>query len=112
MAGSSSTLTSREFIRFDTGRGVTKRIEKLVIDWVGDSGTGAVPTLALDFSKPSYLIQAVTNPGSTAPTDNYDITLVNQHGFDVLQGTVTATWAGQSVNSATGRLVLYLSDER
>lgn len=135
MAGSSATLTSREVVQFNFGS-ISKRMDKLTIDWVADSAAATVPTLALDFAaRPGYLIQAVTNPGATAPTDNYDITLVHAEGGDLaagglvdrdtansevkvfdpapfLEGTVTFTLANNAVNSATGRLILYVTDER
>lgn len=83
------------------------------------------------------LLALTTNPGSTAPTDNYDITLVDGEGADRLYGvgldrdtantesvpvvftgstihpwvdadeTMTLTFANQSVNAATLRVILY-----
>lgn len=32
------------------------------------------------------IIQVVTNPGATAPSDDYDITMTDSDGIDVLQG--------------------------
>lgn len=29
----------------------------------------------------------MTDPGATAPTDDYDITIVDAEGYDVMQGT-------------------------
>lgn len=73
-----------------------------------------------------YLVLAATNPGTTAPTDNYDITVEDSDGIDKFGGVLTnrdtanseqdipATGAtrvddvltvklsGNSVNSATG----------
>lgn len=80
------------------------------------------------------LLRLVTNPGSTAPTDNYDITLTDEDGFDALGGvganrdtttteeaeiamtsfqrlvanTLTFNLSGNSVDSATGVAKLYL----
>jgi hypothetical protein len=33
-----------------------------------------------------WLIKAITDPGATAPTDNYDITLVDEAGADAAEG--------------------------
>lgn len=32
------------------------------------------------------LLALVTNPGAVQPTDNYDVTVEDQHGYDVLEG--------------------------
>ena len=53
-----------------------------VIDWVSsDTGT-ATATVNLD----GQLLKFVTNPGAVAPTDSYDITLVDEDGLDVANG--------------------------
>lgn len=58
-----------------------------VIDWVsgtdGDAGT-ATGTFEVD----GEILKVVTNPGATAPTDDYDITLVDDDGHDVAEGTL------------------------
>lgn len=50
-----------------------------------DSGDGSLPATALPFFG-GRLVLLRTNPGSTAPTDNYDMTLVDEDGLDRLQG--------------------------
>jgi len=60
-----------------------KRITRIVIDWV--SAADGSCTKALDAIY-GYLVKMVTDPGSTAPTDNYDITLIDQDGADALAG--------------------------
>ena len=113
--------------------GLVRRIQ---VDWVADAADGSVPATALP-SIEGRLLALVTNPGGTAPTDNYDITLPSGEGDDRLQGvganrdtanteaapivyagtslhpwvdgdeTLTFTLANNAVNSATGRAVLY-----
>jgi hypothetical protein len=61
-------------------------IRKVTITCTGDAADGSFPATALVTKIEGRLLALVTNPGTTAPTDNYDITLVNQHGADVLQG--------------------------
>jgi hypothetical protein len=83
-----------------------------------------------------YLVQAETNPGTTAPTDNYDITLVSTGGIDIgcaklmnrdetntervsvssatlvypmVIDSFTFTLSGNAVNGATGTLKLIFS---
>ena len=53
-----------------------------VIDWVSASDGSATGTVGLD----GQILKFVTNPGSPAPTDNYDITLVDEDGIDVAEG--------------------------
>ncbi len=72
MAGSSAAITRRGGY-----------IKAIVIDWVSDDTTGAASN---SFHIDGQLIRLVTNPGATAPTDNYDITLPDSNAFDTLQG--------------------------
>ena len=117
-----------------------KLCELVTIDWVGDAADGSVPNTTLDLN--GFLVKALTNPGSTAPTDNYGIAIgdSNDSSVDVLAGALanrdTANTeiayplvassnvrfffdgsdyvfklSGNSVNSATGRVILTLTDE-
>ncbi len=139
MAGSSNTLTSDSIINI--GYSESKRVRKIIVDWVGDDATGAVPNLTLS-NLQGYVIKAITNPGSTAPTSNYDIALgdpldnsldalasllnnrsatVTEQVYTNVSGATTPIWldkgdyvlsvTNNSVNSATGQIVLYLTDE-
>lgn len=58
-------------------------IGKIVIDWVADASDGSVPDTALPAFE-GRILQLLTNPGATAPTANYDITLVDAEGGDRL----------------------------
>lgn len=55
---------------------------KITVDWVSDSTSGAVSAT----TKPVYgeLVRGVTDPGSTAPADNYDVALTDPAGADLL----------------------------
>lgn len=112
----------------------------LTISWTADAAAATVPATALittgvgSRGTSGFIItQVITNPGSVAPTDNYDITLVDADGFDIMggalvdrdtanteravpavvnaiiPGTVTFTLANNAVNSATGTVMIYLS---
>lgn len=79
MAGSSMVFT------YDNGADVLGRvrgIRKVIATWTSDDTTGAVSGSPIKLV--GTLVKAVTNPGSAAPTDNYDITLTDEDGVDVL----------------------------
>lgn len=136
MAGLIS-ISSRSKINIGINEG--KRIEKVVVSWVGDAANGSVPALSIPLN--GWCIKVVTNPGSTAPIDNYDIALgdPDDSGLDalggllanrdtanseqvyttvsgsavpiLLAGTYSLTVSNNSVNSATGDIIFYLSDD-
>lgn len=51
-----------------------------------DSADGSFPATASSSDIEGYVILVVTNPGATAPTDNYDITLTDEDSVDVMGG--------------------------
>lgn len=122
-------------------------VREILLTFTAASDNGTIPTLTLG-NKTSginqyypltgqILYSAETNPGSTAPTDDYDITITDSdgldlaggyllnrdasttekvnigdsaaHGFSFITGDLTVTISNNSVNSATGtiRLILY-----
>lgn len=91
----------------------------------------AIPAATLSYMKGSYIYWVETNPGATAPTDNYDIVLNSSGGADLFRGKLinrdetntevvkglnvpcdgtAMTWviSNNVVNSATGTIKLYL----
>ncbi len=136
MAVGTISVTSRE--DREIGRASRKRLEIITVDLVGSSTDGTVPVLQVPMT--GYLIKVITNPGTTAPTDNWDIilgdpedaaldaagsTLLNRHTTTsqqvyplvsgaaspiLLAGTYALTVSGTSVNSATARIIFYLVD--
>jgi hypothetical protein len=110
-------------------------VRRIIVDWVGDSADGTVPDTVLPVFD-GRLFELTTNPGATAPTDNYDITIIDAEGIDRLQGlganrdtanteslplvysgstihpvisrtdVLTLKIAGNAVNSAAGRIIL------
>jgi hypothetical protein len=106
-----------------------------VVDWTADAADATVPDTVLP-AIDGRLAEVTTNPGAVAPTDNYNVLLIDGEGADRLQGlgmnrdtanTETApvvysgsavhppagSWealtlkiAGNAVNSATGRVIL------
>ena len=76
MAGSSVTVTRT---KREIGRGAkSNQVEIVKISWVADDSDGSVPATEMELD--GWLIKAITDPGATAPTDNYDITLVDANG--------------------------------
>jgi hypothetical protein len=58
-------------------------IQKIGVNWTSDSSAGTVSqVLAGLFS--GKVLGLYTNPGATAPTDNYDVELRDSDGDDVL----------------------------
>lgn len=51
-----------------------------------DAADGSFPATASSRDMEGYVILVVTDPGATAPTDNYDITLTDEDGVDVMGG--------------------------
>lgn len=127
-----------------SGGGTYKIGEKVSLTFTADASDGSVPVTSVTLR--GFLAKVLTNPGSTAPTSNYDIRLTDpdDSNFDALSaaldnrhttsteqvypliagspGTVTAvrpflngvyavSISGNSVNSATGLIVLYLLNQ-
>lgn len=59
-------------------------IKKIKFEWV--SATDGTATGTTKGTYNGEIIELVTDPGATAPTDNYDITINDADGNDVLAG--------------------------
>lgn len=57
-------------------------IRATVITWTSHTDGSATQAVTID----GQILRVVTNPGATAPTDNYDITFVDADGQDVMEG--------------------------
>lgn len=90
MAGSIASTAS------DIGQGVTK----YVIVWTSDA-SGAVNASPFDVKR-GKLLQAKFLPGTSGlqPTDQYDVTLADADGVDVLQS------AGANLSNANGSIAI------
>jgi len=60
-------------------------IKAVVLTCVGDAADGTVPATAIVGQFSGRIVALETNPGTPAPTANYDLTLTNENGYDVLQ---------------------------
>jgi hypothetical protein len=109
----------------------------ITYDWTADASAATIPSTAGP-SVTGYVVLVITDPGSTAPTPNYDITLTDAYGCDVMGGSLadrhTSTteqalpkvgdvYAGRfvsgpltlnitnnAVNSATGKVYVYVAE--
>lgn len=68
-----------------THRALGGQVRRLIFAVTADAAAASVPDTVLP-SIEGRLLALVTNPGATAPTDNYDITLEDADGADRLQG--------------------------
>lgn len=81
MAGSASTITYDDGCMGGADYGGVRRI---LIDWTSDDTTGAVTATTKKIS--GRLLKVVTDPGTAAPTANYDIAITDDESVDVLSG--------------------------
>lgn len=66
-----------------TGRDIS-RVRK--ITWTWTSATGGTASLVTPEPVYGEVVALLTDPGTPAPTDNYDITITDADGYDVMQG--------------------------
>lgn len=72
MAGMVMTIT------YETGH----RLKKILASWTSDDAAGTASGTTVHVS--GYLLKGVTDPGTAAPTANYDITLTDPEGTNLL----------------------------
>lgn len=101
-----STSVTKSSISYDGG----KKVRVVELDWTGSTTDGSVPTKTIE-KMHGFLMKMVTNPGSTAPTDNYDIAINDADGLDALitQGANRDTANTEAVYpvTAAGQLPLF-----
>ena len=77
----------------------------VVFTCTADASDGSFPATAITEKISGYLIHIITNPGTTAPQSNYDITLVeDKGGIDVSQG------AGANRHASNSELAVIVYD--
>lgn len=106
MAGSSMTFT------YDDGSdlaGAHRGIRKVTASWISDDSTGAVSGTTGKIV--GEIIKAVTVPsGTAAPTANYDITLADEAGVDILAACVAAGRLADRHTSTTEQRYFFAED--
>jgi hypothetical protein len=80
MAGAVTTVEKKSY---DNGK---ERIEEYIFTWVADDTDGSINSKQTDKIVVGWVFQGETNPGSPAPTDDYDVTITNEAGVDVFGG--------------------------
>lgn len=93
MAGTITISKPIVLSRDASGRAVAQEVS---ISWVADAANGSIPTLAVTDFFGWWITRVVTNPGGTAPTALYDITLVDVDGLDLADGALTNRSASAS----------------
>ena len=78
MAGSSTVVTYDDGV---DGAGNRASIRRVLIDFTTDSVTGSVACTTRKIV--GELIKIVTDPGSAAPTANWDVVLTDEEGVDL-----------------------------
>lgn len=87
------------------------------IKWTWTSATDGSASLVTSRGYYGRVLALVTDPGATAPTDNYDITVTDAEGYDVMQGaganrdtTNTETAVPTTDSPAFGPLTINISN--
>jgi hypothetical protein len=62
------------------------KTERHVWSWLSDDADGSIAAKASAKTINGFIVAAIWNPGSAAPTDNYDTVLTDADGVDVLGG--------------------------
>lgn len=57
-------------------------LRKVIVSWTSDSATGAVTGTTAKIT--GRLVKTITDPGTAAPTDNYDIAYTDEEGVNLL----------------------------
>ncbi len=83
------------------------------IKWTWTSSAGGVADLITAGTYAGEVLALLTDPGTAAPDDNYDITITDPEGYDVMQAaainrhtTTTQTVAPTAKSVALGALTL------
>lgn len=79
MAGSSMTFT---YPQVNDASGIAAGVRKLICDFVTDDSSGAASGETLPIC--GELIKVVTDPGSAAPSANWDVVVTDEHGLSPL----------------------------
>jgi hypothetical protein len=80
-------------------------VKKIVWSWTsGTAGEGGTVTSATTASFTGKIIGLTTDPGATAPTDNWDVTITDSAGHDVLLGAGADRDTANTENVASASL--------
>lgn len=105
MAGSAMTFTYDDG---NDGAGNFGGVKKVLVSWTSDSATGAVSGTTRKIV--GALIKGVTDPGATAPTDNYDIAITDEEGVDILTSCIAASTLANRDPANTEEVYFFLKN--
>lgn len=80
-------------------------VKVITFTCTADSADASFPETALADKIEGFLLAIETNPGATAPTDNYDIVIDDADGVDVLAG------AGANRDTSTSEKATIVMDD-
>lgn len=103
MAGSSMTFTYDDG---HDGAGRACSIRKIIADWVSDDSNGTASGTTRKIV--GRLIKITTDPGSVAPSDNYDVTIVDEKSVNVVANCQNATALGTRDTANNEETYLYI----
>lgn len=95
-AGAASSISGAETYSRNTPR---ESVQVITVTWVAHTD-GTVTAETIDIDPQGYVFMVVTNPGGTAPTTLYDITLTDADGVDIMGGKLadrSATASEQAI---------------
>jgi hypothetical protein len=72
-------------------------VKKVLVSWTSDDTTGAVTGATRKIV--GTLVKAITDPGATAPSDDYDIAITDEEGADVLGTSVAGLGNRDTANT-------------
>jgi len=75
-------------------------VKKAVFTCVADASLATYPDTELTTKLEGKLFALETNPGTVAPQSNYDITIEDEHGHDVLEGVAANRHATNTEKAA------------
>lgn len=67
---------------------VNKEVAVLTYAWTADATSAEVSATESSWDVDGWVFLVITNPGSPAPTDNYDLVLKDAEGIDIMGGAL------------------------
>jgi len=90
------------------GEGAVRRLRKITCDWTSDASDGTASGATRKIM--GRLIKVQTDPGGTAPTDNWDTTIVDEESVDVVANCQNAALLIARDTANTEETYLYLKN--
>ena len=68
---------------------VNQNLERIRFTCVGDASDGSFPETQTGFTVQGKVLMGLSNPGAPAPTADYDISINDEAGCDIMGGEMT-----------------------